>query len=225
LLYQKLGDRYPTEPVADSPAFFPPSVPGLQLLVGSGVPGRVRLSTKDGLGFLFIVQPAISINCLRPYPGWETFLERITEALVAFSEIHPQFEIERIGLRYINRLDASMENLPEYFDVRPLNFSAMNLNLANFVCRSEMLFEGDPKRLLIATFGSVRPVVGAEQAPPLFTLDLDTIGQSLEGITSVEAALNVVNDLRLIEKRAFEAAITEKARTELFGGYESKGNA
>lgn len=231
-LFDRLGEDYPAEPSQDGlmpPMAMPPQagaigLPGLgfQIAIGSAMPGRIRLRTEDNSRSILIGPGAFSIHAGRPYPLWETFSERIRTALVAFSQIHQTFDIERIGLRYINRIEAAgtASDLQGYFEVQALQFPGISLTLTNFIGRSEQYLNGDKNRVVIATFASAP----AEEGTCAFILDLDIAAQQLEGITSTDPALAIVEDLRSVEKSVFEASLTEKARQELFGGYEVKGS-
>jgi uncharacterized protein (TIGR04255 family) len=189
--------------------------------IGGGIPGRSRLASQDGTSLLLVAPGAITISDLRPYSGWEIFSRRIGEALTAFAElIDTGFSIERIGLRYINHVLAPSPNLSEYFNVEPLSFRDAPVTLKSFISRSEQIYNDDPRRLIIATFGTIP----AEYGSGAVVLDLDVIGQDLEGIESVDSAIALAEEMHRIEKLIFESAITDKARDEVFGGFEEDTN-
>src|SRR5580700_3961195 len=96
-LYERLNDLYPNEP-AQGMAIVP------QPSERPSAPGQVRLSNPDNTALATVGQHLISVHSVRPYMGWELFLEHIDRTLAAFADIvESDFEIERIGLRYINQ--------------------------------------------------------------------------------------------------------------------------
>lgn len=226
-LQEKLKSQFPSEPVGEGQPVFPPggnfsqNQAGIQFVVGMGVPGRIRFKSADEKSVLLVSQGVISVGSLQPYSGWETFERQICDVLNAFSELSDgNFALERIGLRYINRVGAPIEDISEFFEVRPLSFGQLDLKPKQFISRSELGFADDPGKVLIATFAKgVDP--SSENS---VILDLDVVAQGLEGISTVQQVMSKVVELRAIEKSAFEAAITERSRQELFGGYVEEGN-
>ncbi len=191
---------------------------GIQLMMGMGIPGRVRLASEDSKSLLLISPNVISVSVVKPYPGWEIFSVHIREALDAFSSITTvPFAVERIGFRYINRVEAVgvAADVQKYFRVQPLTFPDIPMTLSNFMGRTEQFLHEDQSRLAIATFASV-PSKPEESA---FVLDLDVIAQNLD-VGDADSVLEIVEQLRWTEKQLFEASITEDARVDLFGGYE-----
>jgi uncharacterized protein (TIGR04255 family) len=228
-LFDRLKDEYPAEPGQDLPQLIPPGVVapnpnalplGIQIAIGGPPPGRVRLASSDGSRLLLIGQGSFSVHAGRPYPLWETFSASIERALSAFSDVHPSFDIDRIGLRYINRIEGegTANEVERYFNMQSLRFPGINSELQSFLGRSEQLLENDPNRLVIATFASTPAAEGRSA----FILDLDVVAQNLSGLSTVADAFSIVAQLRDDEKDVFEASITDAARYELFGGFEDR---
>jgi uncharacterized protein (TIGR04255 family) len=232
-MFDRLNHRYSAEPIQEGQPMPVPGnplagpVPGLQMqmVFGIGVPGRVRLSSPDQKSLLLISPNAISVSVLDPYPGWELFSQSIKEALDAFSSIATgPISVERIGLRYINRVDSSVTSLADFFNLKPLSFGELSLVPKNFVSRSELLVHGQSDRLVIATFStaSSQATGTTVDSLPGIILDLDVVAQNLDEGTGLDQGWELVKELRDIEKQAFEAAITDTARDELFGGFEER---
>lgn len=222
-LQEKLTDLFPSEATTDSQAF-PPAVNGVpgmsgspvQVLVGMGNPNRIKIASEDGKSMLIAAPHSLAISVLEPYSGWEYFSEAIKRLLAAFAELtNGDFSVERVGLRYINRVNAPVDNVSEFFSLKPLSFDGLDVTPNTFVSRSELKFSEIGGRVLIATFAKGLEVSFGESV----ILDLDVVAQSLSDVKTPEKAFDVVLELRDVEKRAFEAAITERTRLELFGGY------
>lgn len=222
-LHEKLADLFPSEPTTDAPAFAPTvggvlgqAIPSVQVVVGIGGSGRIKMASADGKSTLIASSQSLAVNMLDPYSGWERFSETLKRVLAAFTELtNGEFSIERIGLRYINRVSTPVKKVSDYFSLSPLSFDGLDLVPATFVSRSELKFSEDGARVLIATFAKgVEASVGDS-----VILDLDVVAQGLTDVNDSRKAFDIVLELRDVEKRAFESAITEKARLDLFGGY------
>lgn len=148
----------------------------------------------------------LSVNVLRPYDGWESFKPRIDAALRAYAEVSSAEKISRIGVRYINKVVVPEPNvdLGKYFLYGPHSPSGLPDRIANFLYRSEYVFDDDVKLLL--TFATIN----AEPDSSLL-LDLDIIWENEAGI-GVDQALENVDDLHHREGVAFEAVITDDLR-------------
>lgn len=236
-LFERLKDRYPAEPTQEGP-MFGPGFPGLempspgpttgprmQVMVAAGIPGRVRLSDSTGTRLVLIASHVLSVTSERPYEGWESFSGRIAEAVQAFSDVtQKSFDVERMGLRYINRLNIPGPTLEKYFDVRPLSFRSLPMTHLNFLCRSELAIENNSNQFLVGTFASGPVDPGGDDPADVdtktFILDLDAIEQKLSGISDVQSVMDIAARLRFIERASFESAVTEDARCDIFGGYE-----
>ncbi len=79
--------------------------------------------TNDKKSLIQVGPRVLVINRLRPYPIWNDFKLQIN---YAFDKLMGRVEIrgiQRIGLRYINKIEIQMENklvsLDKYFDFRP----------------------------------------------------------------------------------------------------------
>lgn len=230
-LYERVSGSYSVEPsteVGIPAAMMPP--PGgmaaaagvippmgnLHAVFGPMFAAVTQLTTPDRHYSIRMGQRSMSIHLAAPYSQWEAFLSEIERAIGAFSEIvNGQFDVERIGVRYVNRIEFSEPTvaLAEYFRLSPLQFDGFDYKLTSFLARTEQARPSDEHQRLIATFASVA-------APPgqcAFVLDLDSIAQDLEDVNTVEAALRLADELKSIEHDVFEASITDKTR-EHFGG-------
>lgn len=216
-MFERLRSQYPATPAQQQPviqAGLSASSVSEAELSFMPVAGPVRLATEDGTRGVQVGPSVLRVDCRRPYPGWESFRESIEGALTTLISILPgQMSIGRMGLRYINQVGLPHgADTDDYFAVYPVYLADMDLTLGGFISRSELVVSNDPNRLLIATFAS-----GAHEVDKSSViLDLDAIRQNMEDVTSVGSAMAIVDELRDIERTAFESAITDQTR-KLFG--------
>ncbi|MDP2897305.1 MAG: TIGR04255 family protein [bacterium] len=170
---------------------------------------RAWFLAEDGKTFVQIGPHLLAVNYLNPYPGWATFtpvIEKGLRALVATLDVKG---LERIGLRYINRIEipGPSVNLEQHFAFRPFLGNGLPQNMNGFVLSCLLPFADgrDLCRLGLTTAAPDRP----DMAP--FILDLDyflakprtiSVTQALEW---VEAGHQKVVDV-------FEGCITDRLR-------------
>lgn len=71
-------------------------------------PHRTILKSALGTRMLTCANEALGVHVLRPYPGWENFIEQISEAVEALpSEVHLG-RLDSIGVRYVNHMVFEM---------------------------------------------------------------------------------------------------------------------
>lgn len=224
-LFERLQHLFPAEPeVEGMQRGLQMGQPGgitAEIVFGSG-PQGVRLQSEDATRLVRIRPGLISVHVLAPYPQWPAFRGLLEEVLRAVEAVASEgLDIERVGVRYINRVAASPSDgrhaISEYFAVRPLEFPGVEVSLMNFLGRTEHRVGLAGRRKLISTFAST----GSEDASQAYMLDLDLIADDLQDICTVETALEIASELRELERQVFEASITESAR-RAFGGYKEE---
>jgi uncharacterized protein (TIGR04255 family) len=173
----------------------------------------VQVPDKNNTKLLSIGPDVLSIHVMRPYPNWEGFKPLIESGLKAYAEVTKPAGIRRIGVRYINRLEYPIPALgPEALvESYPAVHEPAEQELHGFISRVEMTYKNRPFRL-VRTFASAR---AEKEDHGSLLLDLDAIGTWEGQVLSVEQSMPVVDELRDVERAAFEAFITDKAR-ELF---------
>jgi uncharacterized protein (TIGR04255 family) len=110
------------------PRWEPISNFNFQLTKGAMVneqPSGFRMSSKDQADIAMINPRSIGISRLAPYPGWAAFRDQMVQVWkTVWKRPHKPPLIERIGIRYINRLDIPIAKdaplqLEDYLKVHP----------------------------------------------------------------------------------------------------------
>jgi uncharacterized protein (TIGR04255 family) len=170
---------------------------------------RVQLPTSDGRHLVSIGRNTLAITALRPYDGWKNFKPRIERALDAFLEIISSSVVVRVGVKYVNRIvvPRAGANAAEVLTEVPAQNKISEARLANFTQFAEFLRTDGIK--VLVTQATLQP-----SAPNTteYLLDIDTIWhhQALSNRTEIVATVERLHD---IEGAAFEALITEEARS------------
>lgn len=95
---------------------------------------RMLFLTDDRKMFVQIGKRLVAINCLQPYPAWDVFKQKIDEVFGVLKNNVELRGIQRVGLRYINRVDLPRRvlKLEEYFSFYPHKGEGLPKNIANF---------------------------------------------------------------------------------------------
>lgn len=208
-IYDELREEYRGEvrQVANS---------GIEIVQGPGGPSfrlleedaRTELATLERKRLVRFGPSALSVHMLSPYPGWEDFRSRIETAYEVYVRTVGPKAIRRIGVRYINRIELKEAEvtLSEYFVNPPDLPDELDFTINSFLMRLETS-KSDGTRL-VETFASAP---GSEI--PAIVLDLDVIREWEDrDVPPTADYLKHILEVRAIEREAFEALITDKAR-------------
>lgn len=209
-LQERLKVDYPAEPV-------PVASSDLQLAAESGeVKASLRtqlqsqvfqFASADGTALVRAGREFVSVHVTGPYVGWSKFRDRIATALKNYINVAQPNKIQRYSIRYVNRVDlppARME-LTDYFRVPLEPPEGLGFSLSTFFLRLEAT-RADQTRL-IQTFASVPADTVS------IILDLDVMREDVDrSAVFDESLMRDVDNLREVERSAFEASITDKLR-------------
>ena len=179
---------------------------------------RVLIPTADQKAVLGIGPYTLSISSMRPYEGWDNaFKARIHQALNAYRDVAKPTMVNRIILKYINRLVAPMPGTiqaAKYLrDINPTieakyeNADPFTATLSSYHVRKEFTTTDHTKIYVTqATLQPADPVNTSE-----FLLDIEVVWDH-SSISDFTRALAIVDQLHAIEGAIFEAVITDEAR-------------
>jgi uncharacterized protein (TIGR04255 family) len=176
---------------------------------------RVQLVTENERRIVGVGPDVLSVHMLRPYQdvtdpmhgGWQEFRSRIENALNAYWTVANPEGINRISIRYINKIvfDRTRVPLGDYLKCILPTVPGLPQTVNGFVSRSEFSYD-DGVRLILSQ-GTTRDPANAFS----FVIDIDVIWGSDE-LLSAQSSMIHLDDLRDRERVAFEAIITDEAR-------------
>jgi len=197
------------------------SVQELQLIQGpQGIRQELRVSERallfspDRKLVIQLGPHILVVNALKPYPTWEGFKPRIEMAWKKLQEIVDVQGLERIGLRYINRIELPQKEeirLSDYFDFYPTIGPRLPQIMASFIVGAEFSYEEGRDRCRVQLTPAADSGSGEKSA---FILDIDYFLAQPQAV-EVSEALQWVEEAHARVKEIFEGCITDKLR-ELF---------
>lgn len=174
-----------------------------------------RLTSSDGAEIAMVHRGRLLFSRLAPYPGWEEFVERVQRDWKIWRKSTNRVEINRIGVRFINRIDISVETqemiTPSmYLTVFPAFPSIGPNRLDTYHMQITKPLDEENLKMTINTASIASPIPRSKA----ILLDIDVyVSGSLP--KNDEQMWRLIDEIREQKNSAFEACITDKAR-ELF---------
>jgi len=168
----------------------------------------LRRSSANETEIAVIRSKAISISRLAPYAQWEEFRSRIERDLAIVLKSKPHRQIERVGLRYINRIDIPTEDgiaLHEDYLNLHIQIPEVVERIGSYALMFDTLHNGF----------SVRVQSGRIEAPipdtMAFLLDIDVF--KTDGVPQdLPQTMLLLDTMREEKNLLFEAFISDAAR-------------
>lgn len=172
---------------------------------------RVLLFTPDRKMLVQIGPHLLVVNALKPYPGWQRFKPRIELTWRALQNVIEVKGLQRIGLRYINRVELPLQNadLGEYFEFYPHVGSRLPQKMTSFIAKGEFPYVAERDLCRV----QLTPAPNATKMSA-FTLDIDYF-LNRPRVVEASAVIDWVEEAHGRVEEIFEGCITGRLR-ELF---------
>lgn len=213
LLYQQISGRFPTKNQVRAMELEVPVEAAKTPARLKGNVERLQFQSADQTSLVQVGPNLLAVNLLAPYGHWEAdFKPVILEMLDLYRRVAQPTGFNRIGLRYINRLEIPEPafTLSDYFVLQPQLPSTMPASFSNLFMRVGLPYEAAHGQLML-TFGNAPD---APENTAAFILDLDFATSQAEQLTFETASAWIESAHQCVEE-AFESCITNHAR-ELF---------
>jgi uncharacterized protein (TIGR04255 family) len=188
---------------------------GQFLITFPGGPAPTTESTPNGLLFqtddrrhaFRLTDASLTFTQNAPYTNWEEVVEEYGPICEKFYDLYRPRLINRIGMRYVNRIDIQTQpiELFDYFRIYPSVSSDLPQNITAFFMQTQLLDE--PETLVITQ----TPVPSPSEGMVSLLLDLDVF-RSGQQVDSSPDILTVLEGMHEKLDRYFEASITDATR-------------
>lgn len=121
LFYTEIKDKLPKIP--QNKGGFGITFDGKGLKIGGGNSELTQYKNNNGNTIIQLSSNMLTVNKLPQYEGWENFIDDIVYAVEKLKQVLTINKIERIGLKFLNKVDIkshSLENLKKYFTIYPI---------------------------------------------------------------------------------------------------------
>lgn len=176
-----------------------------------------RLATDDQTDVVILSSRDVTVARLPPYAGWEHLRANANAAWQEWKAATPRHPIERLGVRFINRIDIPIPDAQVIATKDYLNFYPNSGPFTSAPMLSYLMQVTVPTidPLWIATVTST--TLGATQIPKHHSLILDIDVSRTADIPLIDDKLwPLIDQARIIKNDIFERCITDASR-KLFG--------
>jgi len=175
-----------------------------------------RLTDGSDTKVLQIKHKNFSSSQLKPYTTWSEFRSNTKSLWDSYVEITRVENVERIGLRYINRIDIPSNHfaMEEYFSLYPhMDDQLVKESLSGFFMQVSVPQATKPS----ATGKNARAIINMGLTPPALDghtsilLDIDVSAEVQLGSNSNDI-WEILNHFRTVKNTLFESSITNQTR-------------
>ena len=170
-----------------------------------------RFTSADETDTLVIDDSAFTWARLAPYEGWEPFLARVSADLNIAHEITGPRKLDRIGVRYVNRLDVPQaDDIIRYEDYLAINIEIPKQYtvIENYAWRFEREFPDSDVRAVVQSAVVEAQVPGCGS----FMLDIDVVARRNLPLRTADI-FGKLAVMRGVKNEIFELAIRDTARS------------
>lgn len=170
---------------------------------------RILLFADDRKTFVQLGPRLLAVNSLRPYPTWAGFKPKVERAFEALSHTVDIRGLERIGLRYINRIEIpGGVSLKDYFQFYLFLGPQLPQDIADFMASSDFVYADGRDRCRV----QLRPAPPSTlEGAAALMLDIDYFLAEEKGV-DVRAAIDWVEEAHEKVEEVFEGCITDSLR-------------
>lgn len=216
VLYEKLKEAFPNKeaprPGASIGVLIQP-LPTMPIL-SSPMLYPVRFRSADSLDIVQVDALAVSVHRTPPYDGWDAYLSRISRVWDAYQEIVDVSLIDRVGLRYINRIPVEKSihlDASAFLTITPgLPAALSGRGVSDFFHRYILTYDR-PRGSLILQSGV--QIVSPNDVGVVLDLDFGFSPQ-MPQLADMQTSLASAHD---VVENAFLACLSEPLRAKLEG--------
>ena len=207
-LYEKIKDEFPnTEKRKEQHLKINTTEKGIENSHLESTDRCVYLNNERTI-LIQIAPRMISISCLKPYPSWEVFREKIKLAYDILGELTEINEIDRIGLVYVDKIEIPEKRveLEEYFKFYPHLSNELPQVIGNFIIGCDFVYN-EGRDLCRLQLTKAMPEKKENNA---FLLTTDYFTAKVNSVKPGDA-INWIEDAHIEIKKIFIGCITEKS--------------
>jgi uncharacterized protein (TIGR04255 family) len=208
LVYERIRDVFPKRRQAKI----------FEVAVGAGPEGieqqvipadRIQFLREDEKALVQVGPNLLAVNHLKPYPTWQEFLPLIRQGFDAYLAAANPKGIQRIGLRYINRIEIAGERveLADYLEFRPFVGERLPQDYDPFIVGIQIPFEDSRDVLRLQLASATVEIPGTVAV----MLDLDYFLAQPGGV-SQDDVFKWTEIAHAHVEEVFEACITDRLR-------------
>lgn len=167
----------------------------------------LRCESADKLHIAQFNRDGFSFSRLKPYQSWEQFSQEGMRLWELYNEVAQSSEIQRLGLRFINRIEFSQVEvkLEDFLENPPKPPRGMDIPFEGFLHHDTLAVPGRPYGINVIQ--TVQPSQGADASWGVI-LDIDIF--TTEPIVNQDLIRQHLTQMRWLKNKVFFGSITSK---------------
>lgn len=166
----------------------------------------LRFESADKLHVAQFNRDLFSFSRLRPYDRWNQFSAEALRLWQIYSELAQPVEVQRLGLRFINRMAVPSEGqLEDYMYVPPQTPRDLDIPFANFLHHDTLVVPGHPYAINVIQTVQQPQVPATEGAALILDIDAYTTQPFEQRDDVLKTRLA---EMRWLKNRVFFGSIT-----------------
>lgn len=164
----------------------------------------LRCESADKLHVAQFNRDGFTFSRLQPYQSWEQFHQEGLHLWALYNQVARPSEIQRIGLRFINRIEFSQNEvkLEDFLENPPKTPRGMEVPFEGFLHHNTLTVPGHPYGINVIQ--TVQPSQGAEAWGVILDIDVFTT----EPIANRNTLEQHLNKMRWLKNKVFFGSIT-----------------
>jgi uncharacterized protein (TIGR04255 family) len=168
-----------------------------------------RFTSSDGRYVVQFMREGLVFSRLKPYEGWRTFAADARRLWGIFAEIVRPGDVQRLGVRFINRIaSVGMNEVGRILTRPPARLGSLGLPVRDFMYQSMHDVPGHPYRLNV--IDTVQSEMILQPEGSALILDIDAFTTRSIGATEAEIDYHL-DRLRWLKNTAFFNLIRKPA--------------
>jgi uncharacterized protein (TIGR04255 family) len=167
-----------------------------------------RLTSADKRYIAQFTRDGLIFSRLAPYENWDVFSVEAVRLWKVFVELAEPREVERLGVRFINRVAAELSKVPRYLSAPPKCLEREGMPLTGFFFQSMHEVPGYP--LQINVIQAIQPPALASAGGLGLILDIDVV--TTQPLSLAEDVLHDhLTKMRWLKNKAFFSLMSKRA--------------
>ena len=179
-------------------------------------PEGFMFRSKDGQRLVQVRQDGFTFNWLKPYPTWTEFRDQARIQWEAYRSAYRPNRINRLGLRYINRIEIPLplDDFRDFVKTAPVLADGLPQGLSAFLMRCEI--PDNDRRILAIITETMQPpidVADGQRLPLIF--DIDVVDTTTYDDPANSRVWEKFEEMRAYKNEVFFKSVTDRAK-EMF---------
>lgn len=175
-----------------------------------------RLTSADERNIVQFTRDGVVVSRLTPYEDWDSFASEASQAWQAFVELATPAEVQRLGVRYINRINlASPNEARSYLANPPECLEPLGLPARQFLHQSLHDVPGHPYQINVTQTLQIPSLPKTSEWGLIVDIDVGTTQVIAVDTIGLDRCLT---QMHWLKNKAFFSLLSEKAVQSLRGG-------